>query len=141
MLVLTSGGFLLTGDVLARRLGGFRIVYQMMGLIGAKLTCACGLGKLDHRSCPYHYDLREYVCLAVHVMRVCRRRVGRVDALATVSERVMMVGGLSARAFVRWCPDPDGMGLCPIFQDGYNLSGYSVLHCGHVMHLHCRLEY
>ena len=32
MLVLTSGGFLLTGGVSARRLGGFRIVYQMMGL-------------------------------------------------------------------------------------------------------------
>ena len=112
-----------------------------MGLVGVELTCACGLGHLDHRSCPYHYDLRDYVGLAVHVMRVCRRRVGIADALATVSERVMMVGGLSARAFVRWCPDPNGMGLCPICQDGYELGGYGVLQCGHVMHLYCRLEY
>jgi hypothetical protein len=104
---------------------------QMMGLIGAELTCACGLGHLDHRSCPYHYDLREYVCLAVHVMRVCRRRVGRVDALSTVSEKVRMAGEVSAHAFLCWSPDPNGMGLCPIFQDGYKLGGYGVLHCGH----------
>ena len=71
MLVLTSGGFLLTGDVSARRLGGFQIVYQMMGLVGIEVTCACGLGQLDHRSCPYHYNLRDYVGLAVRVMRVC----------------------------------------------------------------------
>ena len=71
MLVLTLGGFLLTGGVSARRLGGFWIVYQMMELIGDELTCACGFGHLDNRSCPYHYDLRGYVELAVRVMRVC----------------------------------------------------------------------
>ena len=101
MLVLTSGCFLLTGDVSDRRLGGFRIVYQMMGLVGVELTRACGLGHLDHVSCPYHYNLRDYVGLTVRVMWVCRRQVGRVGALATVSERVMMIGALSARAFVR----------------------------------------
>ena len=138
MLGLTSGGFLLTGDVLACRLGGFRIVYQMMGLVGAELTCACGLGHLDQRSFPYHYDLRDYVYLAVRVMRVCRRQVGRVDALATVSERVTLVETLLARAFVRGYRDPDEMGLCPICQDGYKLGGYGVLQCGHIMHLHCR---
>ena len=52
-----------------------------------------------------------------------------------------MVGDLIASAFVRWCPDPNGMGLCPFCQDGYKLGRYGILHCGHVMHLHCRLEY
>jgi hypothetical protein len=33
------------------------------------------------------------------------------------------------------------MGLCPICQDGFELGGYGVLRWGHVMHLHCRLEY
>jgi hypothetical protein len=64
-----------------------------------------------------------------------------VDALATVSERVTLVGALSARAFVRGYRDPDEMGLCPICQNGYKLGGYGVLQCGHIMHLHCRLEY
>ena len=64
-----------------------------------------------------------------------------VDALATVSERVRIAGELSARAFVRWVPDPYRMGLCPICQDGYELGGYGVLHCGHIMLLQCRLEY
>ena len=71
MLVLKSGGFLMTGGVSTRRLGGFRIVYQMMGLIGVELSRACGLGHLDNRSCTYHYDFRDYVGLAVRVMRVC----------------------------------------------------------------------
>ena len=71
MLVLTSGGFLLTGGVSARRLGGFRIDYQMMGLIDVELTRACGFCHPDQKSCPYHYGLRGYVDLAVRVMRVC----------------------------------------------------------------------
>jgi len=53
MLVLTSGGFLVTGGVPARRLEGFWIVYQMMGLISSELSRACGLGLLDQRSCPF----------------------------------------------------------------------------------------
>ena len=44
----------------------------MMDLIGAELTCASDVGQLDARFLPYHYDLREYVRLAVHVMWVCR---------------------------------------------------------------------
>ena len=71
MLVLTSGGLLLTGTTLGRRLGGFRIISQMMELISVELTRACLLGHLDHRCCPYHKDLRDYVGLAVRVMRVC----------------------------------------------------------------------
>ena len=110
MLVLTSGGYLLTGGVSARKLGGFRIVYQMMGLVGDELRRACGLGHLDHRYCPYHYDLRDFVGLTVRAMRVCRRQVGMVDALEIVRERVRLAGEILARAFVRWRPDPDGMG-------------------------------
>ena len=94
-----------------------------MGLVGVELTHACGLGHLDQRSCPYHYNLRDYVGLEVRVMRVCQRRVGRVDALATVSEKVTLVGALSARAFVHGYCDPDEMGLFPICQDGYELGG------------------
>ena len=48
---------------------------------------------------------------------------------------------MSGRAFVRICSDPEGLGLCPICQEGYELGGYGVLLCGHIMHLHCRLEY
>ena len=44
----------------------------MIDLIGAKVTCACDVGQLESRFLPYHYDLREYVHLAVHVMRVCQ---------------------------------------------------------------------
>ena len=113
----------------------------MMGLIVAELRTACNLGRLDHRLCPYHHDLRDFVGLAVRVMRVCHWQVGRVDALAIVRERVRMAGEISARAFVRWRPDPNGMGLCPICQEGYNLGGYGVVLCGHIMHLHFRLEY
>ena len=101
MLVLTSGGFLRTGAVPARKLGGFRIVYQLMVMIADELDRACLIGHLEHRSCPYHQDLREYVGLAVRVMRVCRRRVGGVDALAIVREAVTMAGASSTRAFVR----------------------------------------
>ena len=79
--------------------------------------------------------------LAVRGMRVCRRQVVRVDDFVTVSERVLLAGGQSACACLLWCPDPNGMGLCPICQDGYGLGGYGVLHCGHIMHLHFRLEY
>ena len=119
MLVLTSGGSLLTGGVLARKLGGFQIIYQMMGLIGVELDRACGVGHLDHQYCPYYYNLWDFVGLAVHVMRVCHWQVGGVDALAIVRERVRKAGEISARAFDRCCPDPNGMGLCPICQDGY----------------------
>ncbi len=100
----------------------------MMGLVGAELQRACGLEHLDHQYCPYHYNLRDYVGLAVRVMRVCQRQLGRVDALVIVRERVRMAGELSAHAFLRWRPDPNGMELCPICQDGYKLGGYGVLH-------------
>ena len=63
-----------------------------------------------------------------------------VDALAIVRERVREAGEIPARAFDRCCPNPSGMGLCPICQEGYKLGGYSVLRCGHIMHLHCWLE-
>ena len=72
MLVLTLGFLLLTGDELGHRLGAFQIVCRMMNLIGAKVTCASDVGQLDARFLPYHYDLREYVRLEVHVMRVCQ---------------------------------------------------------------------
>ena len=72
VLVLTLGVLLLTGDELGHRLGAFQIVCQMMDLIGAKVTCAGDVGQLDARFLLYHYDLREYVRLAVHGMRVCQ---------------------------------------------------------------------
>ena len=72
ILVLTLGVLLLTGDEPGHRLGAFQIVCRLMDLIGAKVTCASDVGQLDARFLPYHYDLREYVRLAVHVMRVCR---------------------------------------------------------------------
>ena len=109
MLVLTSGGFLLTGNRPVHRLGGFQIVGQMMELISVELTRACCLSHLDHRNCPYHYNLRDYVGLAVRVMRLCRRRLGRVDALTSVSGKVERAGAFLARAFVRGICNPDEM--------------------------------
>ena len=73
MLVITSGGLLLTGTRPVQRLGGFQIVSQMMELISVELTRACGLGCLDCRGCPYHFDLRYYVSLALRAVQVCRR--------------------------------------------------------------------
>jgi hypothetical protein len=136
MLVLTSGGVLRPGGVSALELGGFRIVYQMMGLIGRELYRARYGGRLG---CSYHYDLRGYVGLAVRVMRVCRRRIGVGDALAAVGERVTYARNSASRAFV--ASDPGGMGVCPICQEGFELGGYGVLRCGHVMHRQCRDEY
>ena len=52
-----------------------------------------------------------------------------------------LAGEISARAFVRWRPEPDGLGLCSICQEGYDLGGYGVLCCGHIMHLQCWFEY
>jgi hypothetical protein len=120
-------------------LGGFRIVYQMMGLIGHELHRARRAGHLDHRWSPYHYDLWGYVGLAVRVMQVCCWRVGVEDALTVVRERVLYAGASTSRAFITF--DPDGMGICPISQEGFELGGYGVLRCGHVMHRQCRLEY
>ena len=141
MLVLTSSGSLVTGPLSVRQLGGFRIVQQLMGLIGREFRTACKLGHLYHRFCPYHDDLRDFVGLAVRVMRVCHRRVGPVDALTIVRDRVREAGEISGRAFVRVRADPDALGVCPICQDGYELGGYGGFLCGHTMHLHCRLEY
>jgi hypothetical protein len=141
MLVLTSGGSLMTGELLAHKLGGFRIVYQMMRLVSVELQSACKLGRLDNQFCPYHYDLRDFVGLAVRVMRVCHWQVGLVADLTIVRDRVRDAEKIFDRAFVRWRPDPNGIGLCPICQDGFELGGYGVPRCGHVMHLHCWLEY
>ena len=44
-------------------------------------------------------------------MRVCRRQLGGVDALTSVSDKVYRAGALSARAFVRGFCDLDKMGL------------------------------
>ena len=110
----------------------------MMGLIGIELERACNIGHLNHQYCPYHYDLWDFVGLAVCVMHVCQRRVGMVDALAFFRERVREAGEISARAFERCRPNLNEMGLCPICQEGYKLGGYGVLSCGHIMHLHCR---
>ena len=137
MLVLTSGGVLRTGGVPAQMLGGFRIVYQMMGLIGHDLHRSRRFGHLDHRWTPYHDDLRGYVGLAVRVMQVCRRRVGVVDALTVVRERVLYAGASSSRGLITF--DPNGMVICPICQEGFDLGGDGVLLCGHVMHRQCRL--
>ena len=79
--------------------------------------------------------------LAVRVMQVCHRRVVMIDGLTIVRARVWTAYESSSRAFVRWHPDLDGLGCCPICQDGYELGGYGVLSCGHILHRQCRLEY
>jgi hypothetical protein len=48
MLVLTSGSVLRTGGTSPNVLGGFWIVYQMMGLIGHELDRFRRVGHLDH---------------------------------------------------------------------------------------------
>jgi uncharacterized Zn-finger protein len=77
--------------------------------------------------------------LAVRVMRVCRRRIGVADALTGVGERVKSARRSASRAFIAF--DPEGMGVCPICQEGYELGGYGVLQCGHAMHRLCRDDY
>ena len=72
MLVLTLGGLLPTVMNRAKDRGPFQIILRMMDVNGAELTCASDVGQLDARFLPYHYDLREYVRLAVNVMRVCQ---------------------------------------------------------------------
>ena len=62
-----------------------------------------------------------------------------MDALTDVGERVLYAGSSSSRAFITF--DHKGMGICPICQEGFELGGYGVLLCGHVMHRQCRLEY
>ena len=47
----------------------------------------------------------------------------------------------AARAFVRGFRNLDKMGLCPIFQDGFELGRYGVLVRGYIMHLDCRVSY
>ena len=73
----------------------------MLDLINVEFTCAWDLGHLDDRFCPYHYDLREYVGLAVRVMRVCQQQLGGSDTLSFVSGAVEGAAALSARVFVR----------------------------------------
>ena len=74
-------------------------------------------------------------------MRVCRWRLGGVDALTSVGGEVEQARLVAARAFVHGFCDPDEMGFCPICQDGYKLGGYGVFSCGHIMHLDCRFTY
>ena len=76
MLVLTLGGLLLTVMNRAKDRGPFQIVRRMTDVNSAELTCASDVGQLDVRFLLYHCDLREYVGLAAHVMRVCRGRLG-----------------------------------------------------------------
>jgi hypothetical protein len=76
ILVLTLGGLLLTVMNQAKDRGPFRIVRRMMDVNGAELTRASDVGRLDVSFLPYHCNLCEYVGLAVHVMRVCRGRLG-----------------------------------------------------------------
>ena len=71
LLVLTSGGVLLTADRPGHRLGAFRTVGWMMDLIDAKFTRAGLLGHIDASFFAYHNDLPNYVGLAVRVMKVC----------------------------------------------------------------------
>ena len=63
----------------------------------------------------------------------------RVDALTFVSGVVERAAALSALVFVGGFHDK--MGLCPICQDGFDLGGYGVLACSHIMHLDCRVSY
>ena len=72
LLVLTLGGVLLAAGGPGRRLGAVQIVGRILKFIDTALTRAGHVGQLDARICPYHYDLHDYVGLAVHVMMVCR---------------------------------------------------------------------
>ena len=45
----------------------------------------------------------------------------------------------SAHVFVRGFHNK--MGLCPICQEGFDLGGYGVLACGHIIHLDCWISY
>jgi hypothetical protein len=58
MLVLMSGGSFLTGAMSARRLGGFRIVEQLMWLISTELQSACDFGRLVLSLSPRSAGLR-----------------------------------------------------------------------------------
>ena len=60
-----------------------------------------------------------------------------MDALTYVSHSVGRAATSSALTFVRGFQDFDEMGLCPIFQDGFEFGRYGVLACGHIMHLDC----
>ena len=39
------------------------------------------------------------------------------------------------------CGFHNEIGLCPIFQEGFDLGGYGVITCGHIMHIDCRISY
>jgi hypothetical protein len=91
------------------------------------------------RFCPYHRELQHYVDLAVCVMKVCWRQLGVACALTFVDRAVERAAASTARVFV--CGVQGEMGLCPICQEGYELGGYGVLACSHIMHLDCRMSY
>ena len=56
-----------------------------------------------------------------------------------VSGAVGRAAALSARVCMREFHNK--MGLCPIYQEGFDLGGYGVLACSHIMHLDCRNSY
>ena len=56
-----------------------------------------------------------------------------------VSGAVEQAAVSSARVFV--CGFHDEMGLCPNIQESFNLGGYGVLACSHIMHLDCWVSY
>ena len=65
--------------------------------------------------------------------------MGGADALTFVGRAVERAAALPVCVFVRGFQDK--MGLCPICQEGYDLGGYGVLACSHIMHLNCLMSY
>ena len=61
--------------------------------------------------------------------------------LTYVSRSVERAAISAARAFVRGFCDLDKMGLCPTFQDGFELGRCGVLMHGYIMHLDCQVSY
>ena len=47
----------------------------------------------------------------------------------------------AALAFVRGFLNLDKLGLCPIFQDGFEFGRYGVLVRGYITHLDCQVSY
>ena len=64
-----------------------------------------------------------------------------MGTLTYASHLVERAAMSAARAFVRGFRDLNKMGLCPIFQDGFELGRYGVLVRSYIMHLDCRLSY
>ena len=112
MLVIALGSVLTLPGRGGGKHGLFKIVSRMMDFVSAEFTHARQLGHVDLGNCPYHYDLRDYVGLALRVMRVCRRCLGGAVALTYVSSTVEQVVAASACVSVRGFGG--NTGLCPI---------------------------